>query len=412
MGTLLQRLRESMNKPGLAPMADAGSDFKEYLRRGGPETDPNAGIYVTEDMAQKLSVIYRCVRLISGTVSMLPAKVYRRLDGEAREEVRNHPVAGLFRGRANPWHTGPELRDQGTESLLQKGKAYWVKVKGRDGIAELLPLEKDRVTEQPHARGYRYKVTPDPQALVAPGGGTYENDQIFRLCAPGGKSVLENARESANLAAAQDVFSARVYGKGGNFSGTLETDQKIGPEDRVSLEDSFNRASAGLHRSAKVLLLPRGLKFTKMSMTANEAELIESRRFQVEDLARFYGVPPSMLGSTGALPRSNVTEAFREFLMLGLNPWLVLWETRINLELFGADSDMFLEFDVDGLLRGDLKNRFEAFRISLGGQPFMTVNEVRRKQNLNPVPGGNEIKEPVNMQGQSQRRPAEESNEE
>ena len=147
----------------------------------------------------------------------------------------------------------------------------------------------------------------------------------------------------------------------------------------------------------KVVPLPKGIKFQKTSMSLIDAEWIESRKYQVEDLARFYGVPPSILGSTGALPRSNVEESFREFLMIGLRPWLVLWENQINIDVFGPDGDLFMEFNLEGLLRGDMKSRFAAWRTALGGAPFMTRNEVRRKESMNPMDGGDELHEPVNV---------------
>lgn len=395
-------LFKRMLNGALRPLMMAVFDPSEVLSGWslpGWRSKSEAGVYVTAETAMRISVVNRCVRILADSVGTIPAKVYRRTDDSgSREEVRGTEVGNIFQGRANPWQTGSQLRSEGQETLLHRGKAYWRKVTVRGKVVELIPISYSRVTEKRTATGFSFDVNQDSEDIVLPRGATgLGQDEIFRLEGPGGVGVLQNARNAAGLAAAQEIMGSRLYAHGANFSGVLETNLKPGSEALDMLGKSFNEAHAGLERSQKVVPLPAGIKFEPTSMSAEDADFLEARKFQVEDLARFYGVPPSVLGSTGALPRSNVEESFRELLMIGLRPWLVLWETQANLDLFGPGSDLFLEFNIDGLVRGDIKARYEAYRVGLGGQPFLTVNEVRKRETLNPVAEGDQIKEPVNV---------------
>lgn len=402
----------------LRPFGMAAIDRDELalwsLPGGWTGTKSEAGIYISPETAMRVSVVNRCVRILSDSLATIPAKVYRRKGpDDSREEVRGTDAGRIFQSQANPWQTGSQLRAQGQESLLHKGRMYWRKVVVQGRVQELLPIESHRVLERRTLSGYSFSVSSDPGSVVLPRGASdLGKDEVLRLEAPGGVGVLENARNAAGLAAAQEIMGSRIYAHGANFSGVLETSLAPGSAALEMLGQSFNEAHAGIERSQKVVPLPKGIKFQQTSMTAEDADFLESRKFQVEDIARFYAVPPSVLGSTGALPRSNVEEAWREFVVVGLRPWLVLWETQLNLDIFGPDSELFLELNADGLIRGDIKTRYEAYRIGLGGQPFLAVNQVRRMENMNSVDGGDEIKQPVNLRGlDSQEQAGQEEDE-
>lgn len=391
-----------------ARIEDQQSAKDELYRNAWPDSAAitAAGTFIGPDTAMRISTVNACISILAGSVASLPLKVFRRIgDDGQKEEVPNDPRGIMLSRRTNPWQVAVAHREQTMTKLPMRGNAYSVKVLVRGKASELWPIEPRRVEVRQTAGGsLRYKVQPDSSSPVATTGRVYDQDEILHLRGIStdgisGRSVIGDARQTYGLGSAQERFGARVYGKGAHFSGVMIHPGKLSAKARENIERSFDRNEAGLNNSHKMLLLQEGMTWTNSSMSAEDAQFLEARKFQIEDIARFFLMPPSMLGATGAMPRSNVEEESRRFVVFTLRPWLVRIEAQYNADLFDPikESDLFLEHNVAGLLRGDLKARYQAYRVATAGQPWLSINEVRKLENRNPVKDGDEIKEPLNM---------------
>lgn len=378
-------------------------DIKEQLRSQST-LGTSSGVPVGPESAMRLTAYNACIRLLTGAISTIPLKVYRRLDDNGgRKEVRNHPLWHLFNRKSNPWQTGRALREQGTYNMASRGKSHWVKIGTSRGIVELIPIEPWRITLKQKRSGHLiYDVAASSQSVVAPQGKIFEQDEIFHmrgLSTDGidGRNVVADMKESIGLAAAQERFGARLYGKGAHFTGVLQTAGTLKGKARERMEDSWNATKNGINNSQGILMLEQGTEWKNTSMSAEDAEFLDARKFQISDISRPFLIPAALIGDTAALPRSNLQELHRHWVVNGLRTWLVNWETQINTDLLDSSEEFFVEFQLEALLRGDIKTRFESYRIASTIGMF-NINELRALENRNPVEGGDIYYRSLNVQ--------------
>ncbi len=211
-----------------------------------------------------------------------------------------------------------------------------------------------------------------------------------------GLSPISLARESIGLAIAQEQLASRWAGNSAKPSGILTTEQKLTPEAAKRLADDWKTLNSGLFNAGKTAILEQGLKWQALSMTMQDMEFIASREFQLAEIARIYRMPPHMLGVVMRATGNTITQLAQEYLNYTLSTWLEMWEQRIPFT-FDLDTDeLFIEFDVDRLLRADIATRFAANRVALGGAGWRTVNEVRADEGQEEVEGGDIVFRPVN----------------
>lgn len=382
--------------------------FIASLFRAGPAPDNDfwyrptagvasvAGVRVDADTALKLSAAWACVRLISETIATLPLQVYERMGEQGKRPAPDMPLYDLLHDQPNGDQTALEWRQQMTVHALLRGNAYSEKIPGPLGsVSELVPLHPDLVTppdkiggpyEYREANGQRRQIDADRMFVLR--GLTLDGQRAV--------SVIEYARESMGIGLAAEQYAGRVFSQDGRPRGTLEHPGKLSKDAADRLKETWQESYAGLGNAHKVAVLQEGMKFSAISVSPDDAQMIATREFSIEDVARWFGVPPHMIGSTAKVTSwgSGIEQLSIGFVTYTLLPWLKRWEQAIRRDLIGNKRRYFAEHNVDGLVRGDIKTRYEAY--SIGRQmKWLSANDVRRFENLNPILGGDAYENPA-----------------
>lgn len=383
---------------GLAPQAQGSNtittseDLARVLLRRGWGT--KAGVPVTVETALMVAALNAAVSVLAESVAQLPLVLYRRRTGGGKERATDHPLWRLLHEQPNAWQTSFELREMMTLHLALWGNAYAYKVPlpsqgGR--VAELQPLHPDRVRVE---QGPDLRVT---YRVSLPGGDqvTLPRERVFHLRDRSidgvrGESRLRSGRDTIGLALVAEQWGAQLFGNGARPGGVLYTDKTLGPEQVQAIAESWKAAHGG-ENALGTAVLDGGFKWSPLTMNNTDAQFIELRRFQIAEISRLYRVPPHMLGDLERATFSNIEHQSLEFVKYSLMPWLRRWETAIYSQLVPQDSGLFAEFLVEGLLRGDTKSRYESYQIAIMNG-WMSPNEVRERENMNPREGGDEFR--------------------
>lgn len=367
------------------------------------DTKTASGIAVNADRAMQLSTVSACVRLIAESIASLPLDVFQRLGDGGRRRVPDHPQHRLLHSEPNGVMTSFVFREMLSAELLLRGNAYAVIVRKGGEPSELLPLPcNTSVTVRKAATiGLVYDVR-------MPDGTTFSVGQADMLHVPGlafdgvtGVSPIRYAAQAIGLGLAAERFGASFFGNGSTPAGYITLPGKLTKEQAAAMRDSWYAAYGGLGNANKTAVLFDGGKFERVSVPPNEAQFIETRKFQVAEIARWYRVPPHMIGDLDRATFGNIEHQQLEFVMHTLRPWLVRWEQELNRKLFpsrtdGTPAESHCEFNVDGLLRGDLKTRSDYY---VRGRQWgwLSSNDIRRKENMEPIEGGDVYLTPLNM---------------
>jgi HK97 family phage portal protein len=368
-----------------APWDDFWFQKDPYLGGGASE----AGMPVTPETSMRLSAVYACVTLIADMVGSIPLHVYRRLPNTGKELAPTNPTYPLLHRQPNQRQTSIEWRKMGVAHLLLRGNFYNRIVYDRRGaIAALEPLHPDRVGVSLLAsgrRGYLYRPPQGDDVAIT-------QDDMFHVMGLSldgvtGCSVIEYAREAIGAASAQDGFAARFWRQGAEGHLAFVAPNAMSKEMRKANEEALQAHMGGWRQAHKALLLEGGMKAERISVTARDSQYIEVRKFSVTDIARFFRVPPHLVGETDASTSwgSGIESLTLGFINFTLMPWLVAIEQAADRDVILAD-DCFAEFNVDGLLRGEALTRAQAHRQYVDGG-IKSVNEIRIIENLNPLDG-------------------------
>lgn len=389
--------------------ADRPAQWMVDWFRGGGETA--AGVRVGTASAQRCAAVYACVQVVSQDVAKLPLPLYRRKPNGDREREDNR-VYRLVAERPNEWQTSFEWREMMQGHLELRGNAYsYIELDARSRPIGLWPMHPDCVTpligEDGRSIYYRYA---EPAAF---GGETRVLGQNEVLHLRGrtedgivGLSRIAQAREAIALSLAMEQHGARLFSNGAMFTGVLETEAKFSSQEEADRARAlFMARYTGGANVWKPALLHNGLKWKQMSMTSDDSQFIESRAAQVSEIARYFRVPPHKIGDLSKATFSNIEHQALEYVVDSLMPRLRAFEMRLNAALLSG-NDLYFEFLVDGLLRGDIKSRYEAY--GLGRQwGFLSVNDIRRLENMNGIGRQGDIYlQPANMFDASKPAPA------
>ena len=349
--------------------------------------DDGSDLPVTAPIAENLSGVFACVQVISETVASLPLVVYRTTE-DGRIEDPRHPVARLFSGDPWEYQTAPEWFETMTAHCLLRGNAYAEIIRDNRGApTALVPLHPDWVSVERIHRSNRVRYTVTP-----PEGGTRRllPEEILHLKDRSddgiiGKSRLHRARETFQTAMAVERFAGSTYRNGAALSGVVTHPEQIGPDAAKTLRDSIEALYKGGHNAGRIGVFEEGMSWQALSVSPEDAQMLESRRFSVEQIARMFRVPPPILGDLSNGSYSNVTELGRWFAGHTIRPWLVRWERALERALFSEDGrrNHRVEFDMDELTRGDMLQRFQAYRIGREIGVY-NANELRKFESLNP----------------------------
>lgn len=367
------------------------------------QTDPRgsrtaSGYAVTPESALRLGAVFACVGLISDMIGALPLLVYRKQDDGGKERATTNPLFSLLHRQPNQRQTSKEWRSMGAAHLLLRGNFYnEIVLDRRFAVSELRPLHPDRVTVtllDSGRRGYTYRAPSGPPRA-------FTQDEIFHvmgftLDGVVGCSVVEYARESISTALLQEGYAGRFWNEGGEPRSLLMRDT---PGPAMSKETKEDLQRAWRERGNKLAII-EGLKYQAVGMTGRDAQYVESRKFSVSDIARFFRVPPHMIGDVDGSTSwgTGIEQQTIGFVNFTLLPWLVAFEQAIDRDLI-LDERHFAEFLVDALLRGDMAARASAYSTYVMNG-IMSENEVRLRENMNPSPGLNEPQRSIN-QGRS-----------
>ncbi len=362
-----------------------------------------AGVSVTPESAMRLSAVSACVRLIAESIASLPLHVYRRGADGRRERADDVPAARLLHDEPNELMSSFTFRETLAAQLLLWGNAYAPIVRRRSSEpVELLPVQSRSVqVRRAPGGGLVYDVT-------MPDGRTATVGQADMLHVPGlsfdgitGLSPVRYAAQSIGLAIAAEQFGATFFGNGSRPSGVITMPGQLNAEQAKQLRAAWYDTYGGLSNSNRTAVLFHGAKFETISVPPEDAQFIETRKFQVSDIARWFRVPPHMIGDLERATFSNIEHQALEFVTHTLRPWLVRFEQEINRKLFpsstdGRPNDLYCEFSVDGLLRGDVKSRADYY-VKGRQWGWLSANDIRRLENMEPIEGGDEYLTPLNM---------------
>ncbi len=351
-----------------------------------------SGVTVNEKTALRSTAVYAAVRILAESVASLPLIVYRRLPGGGKERAVDHPLYSVLHDQANEEMSAFTLRETLMGHLATWGNAYSYIEWDRGGrVRGLWPLRPDRT------RPEREKTTGRIVYRVAREDGSWETlrpEEILHIPGLGfdgliGYSPIRMAREAVGLALATEEFGARFFGNGANMSGVLEHPGKLSEQAQNNLKKSWEEKYGGLGNAHRPAILEEGMKYNRIGIPPEDAQFLETRKFQVTEIARLYRIPPHMLADLERATFSNIEHQSIEFVVHTLRPWLVRWEQAINMRLLGADErrTYFVEHLVDGLLRGDIKSRYEAYAVGRQNG-WLSADDIRELENQNPLPDG------------------------
>ncbi len=357
------------------------------------------GIRVDADTASAYSAVWACVRAIADNLASVPLPIYRRLPDGGRERARDYYLYDVFATAPNRFQTPIEFRSMMTRHVLLRGNAYAHIVAGRRGFAsQLIPLHPDRMkVEQLDDGGLRYRYRKGVQEII------YNDDEIFHLRGISedgitGMSVLRYARESIGLGLATESYGARLFNQGARPGGILKHPGKLSDEAKKRLALSWQEAHGGLGKAHGTAVLEEGLEWQAVGMTNEDAQFLASREFQISEIARWFGVPLFMIQETSKVTSwgtgiAHLGLAFDTYTLL---PWSIRWDQTITRDLIVETGTYYAEHLFDSLKRVDIKTRYEAYGMARQWGWF-SVNDIRRRENDNPVENGDIYLQASNM---------------
>ncbi|HEX7099670.1 MAG TPA: phage portal protein [Acidimicrobiia bacterium] len=379
LAALIRSVSNASNNPELREWGQ-GED--------GWESIVPSGVKVTRETAMQLSAVWACVRLLSDTISTLPVGTFRR------EEDQRIPVSPRpsWLDQPNPVQTRVEFVEQQVGSLLLDGNAFVRTIRNPLGDpAELWVVHPDLVQIRRVGSRIVYDVA-DPETGVA---RTLDEFQMFHIACfawPGqirGISPIEHARRVIGLGLASQEFAERFYGQGMHPAGVLEGKEELTPEQGKEIKRDFVRAASGVRNSHLPIVLSGGFTWKPLTITPEQGQFLESRKYSVAEIARWFRVPPHLIADVERSTSwgTGIEEQNIGFVQYGIRHWLERIEQAWTRHLLFFNRDEFVKFNVDGLLRGDQKSRFEAY--AMGRQwGWLNADEIRAREDLPPLPDG------------------------
>ena len=386
-----------------------------------------SGKRVNERSSMQMTAVYSCVRILSEAVAGLPLHFYRYTEDGGKEKAADHPLYFLLHDEPNPEMTSFVFRETLMTHLLLWGNAYSQIIRnGKGEVIALYPLMPDRMNVERDSKGqlyYEYTVSMDDAPTVK--GSTVVLPPTEVLHIPGlgfdglvGYSPIAMAKNAIGMAIACEEYGAKFFANGAQPSGVLEHPGTLKDPSRV--RESWQSTFGGSHNANKVAVLEEGMKYTPISISPEQAQFLETRKFQINEIARIFRVPPHMVGDLEKSSFSNIEQQSLEFVKYTLDPWVSRWEQSMARSLLTAEEKKkyFVKFNVDGLLRGDYQSRMNGYAVGRQNG-WMSANDIRELENLDRIPeelGGdlyliNGNMMPLSMSGAAYQEGKEESNE-
>lgn len=382
---ILSGLFRSRDKP---KNATAGSGYSFFF--GGT----TSGKAVNERSAMQMTAVYSCVRILAEAVAGLPLHLYRYTDNGSKEKAIEHPLYRLLHDEPNPEMTSFIFRETLMTHLLLWGNAYAQIVRnGKGEVLGLYPLMPNKMSVDRDTDGklwYTYTRSTDEAPTMK--GSTVKLHPYDVLHIPGlgfdglvGYSPIAMAKNAIGMGIACEEYGARFFANGAAPGGVLEHPGTV--KDPQKIRDSWNSVYRGTGNAHKVAVLEEGMKYTPIGISPEQAQFLETRKFQINEIARIFRVPPHMVGDLEKSSFSNIEQQSLEFVKYTLEPWVIRWEQSIMRALLTEDEKKtyFAKFNLEGLLRGDYQSRMNGYAIARQNG-WMSANDIRRLENLDQIP--------------------------
>ena len=349
---------------------------------------------MNERSAMQMTAVYSCVRILSEAVASLPLHIYRYNEDGGKEKAIDHPLYFLLHDEPNPEMTSFLFRETLMTHLLLWGNAYAQIIRnGKGEVVALYPLMPNRMSVDRDEKGqiyYMYNLSKEDAPTMK--GSTVKLGSTDVLHIPGlgfdglvGYSPIAMAKNAIGMAIACEEYGAKFFANGAAPSGVLEHPGTIKDPSRV--RESWTKTFGGSANSNKVAVLEEGMKYTPIAISPEQAQFLETRKFQINEIARIFRVPPHMVGDLEKSSFSNIEQQSLEFVKYTLDPWVSRWEQSLIRSLLPADekTKYFIKFNVDGLLRGDYQSRMNGYAIGRQNG-WMSANDIRELEDLDRIP--------------------------
>lgn len=360
-----------------------------------------AGQAVNERSAMQMSAVYACVRILAESIASLPLHFYQYNDAGGKEKAVNHPLYWLLHDEPNPEMSSFSFRETLMTHLLLWGNAYAQIIRnGRGEVIALYPLMPDRMTVDRDARGriyYEYaRSDSDANTLGKKSSVILSPEDVFHIPGLGfdglvGYSPIAMAKQAIGMGLACDEYGAAFYQNGAQPGGVLEHPNVLKDPKRV--RESWNAIYQGSRNAHRIAVLEEGMTYKPITISPEQAQFLETRKFQIDEIARIFRVPPHMIGDLEKSSFSNIEQQSLEFVKYTLAPWISRWEQAIqrSLLLMSERTRYFARFNVEGLLRGDYQSRMNGYAVARQNG-WMSANDIRELESLDMIPdeqGGN-----------------------
>lgn len=383
--SILSGLFKSRDKP---KDSTSGSMYRFFF--GGT----TSGKAVTERSAMQMTAVYSCVRILSEAVAGLPLHLYRYTEEGSKEKAVDHPLYTILHDEPNPEMTSFVFRETLMTHLLLWGNAYAQIIRnGKGEVIALYPLMPNKMTVDRDQSGqlyYEYQTSQEEAHTMK--GSLVRLSPRDVLHIPGlgfdglvGYSPIAMAKNAIGLAIATEEYGSKFFANGATPGGILEHPGVVKDPERV--RQSWNSAFGGSSNSNKVAVLEEGMKYTPISISPEQAQFLETRKFQIDEIARIFRIPPHMIGDLEKSSFSNIEQQSLEFVKYTLDPWVCRWEQSMQRALLRPEEkkDYFFKFNVDGLLRGDYQSRMNGYAVGRQNG-WMSANDIRELENLDRIP--------------------------
>ena len=353
----------------------------------------SSGRPVTERSAMQMTAVYSCVRILAEAVAGLPLHVYRQRPDGGKEKALDHPLYRLLHDEPNPEMTSFVFRETLMTHLLLWGNAFAQVIRnGRDEVIGLYPLMPNRMTVGRDEAGRLYY---EYQRMWNEPTGRFETVTLAArdvLHIPGlgfdglvGYSPIAMAKNAIGLAQATEDYGASFFANGAAPGGVLEHPGTI--KDPARVRESWQATFGGARNGNKIAVLEEGMKYTPISVSPEQAQFLETRKFQINEIARIFRIPPHMIGDLEKSSFSNIEQQSLEFVKYTLDPWVIRWEQAITKTLLSPceKPGVYVKFNVEGLLRGDYQSRMEGYAVARQNG-WMSANDIRELENLDKIP--------------------------
>lgn len=384
---LINKLFKSRDHPKVDNRT-VGSSYSFYM--GGS----SAGKNVNERSAMQMTAVYSCVRILAEAVAGLPLHLYRYKEDGGKKRAIDNNLYHLLHDEPNKEMSSFIFRETLMTHLLLWGNAYAQIIRnGKGEVVALYPLMPNKMQVDRDENGELYYIytRSSEEAKTMEGATVYLTPRDV-LHIPGlgfdglvGYSPIAMAKNAIGLAIATEEYGAKFFANGAAPSGVLEHPGTI--KDPSRLRENWNSTFGGSANSGKVAVLEEGMKYTPISISPEQAQFLETRKFQIDEIARIFRVPPHMVGDLEKSSFSNIEQQSLEFVKYTLDPWVIRWEQSLSRSLLNEDEKRkhFFKFNLEGLLRGDYESRMSGYATARQNG-WMSANDIRELENLDKIP--------------------------